>query len=127
MGMLMIVNAAFKDAKSFEDGATTLCLKLAKFFDSSNQWDGCPVTHVLFDGPGNERFREHTNALFDRCIGAISSHAIRLGKNPQEALRLADALLIGIQGSWIMARARRSSDVIRQIPRRIFPDSDARP
>ena len=122
-GMLAIVDDAFRDATSFQDGATTLCFKLAKFFDLSNKWDGCPVTHVLFDGPGNDAFRDHANTIFDAWIAQTAAHGIRLGIAPDKAEHLAETLLIAIQGTWVMARARRSSDVIRQIPDRLFLQS----
>lgn len=122
-GMLQIINDSFADADSFEGGATTLCHKLAKFFDISDQWDGCPVSHVLFDGPGNDAFRQRSNTIFDTWIGAVAAHGIRLGKAPEAATEAAETLLIAIQGSWVMARARRSSDMIRAIPSRLYREN----
>lgn len=115
-GMLRIIDDAFGSATDFAGGATTLCHKLAKFFDLSGGWDGCPVSAVLFDGPDNESFRQHANEMFARWITAMAAHGTRLGLDPAEAAEQAEALMIGLQGSWVMARARHSSDVLRNLP-----------
>ena len=115
-GMLRIIDDAFKDAPDFATGATTLCHKLAKFFDLSGGWDGCPVSAVLFDGPDNKAFRQHANDMFARWVQAMAAHGVQLGLAPDEAAKRAEALMIGLQGSWVMARARNSSDVLRNLP-----------
>jgi len=119
-GMLQIIDEAFAEAETYREGATTLCYKLAKFFDLSQQWDGCPVSHVLFDGPANKVFRTRANVIFSRWITAIATHAAQLDIPGTDAPELAETLLMTIQGSWVLARARGSSDVIRQIPQRLF-------
>ena len=123
-GMLRVIDDAFSPATSYADGATTLCHKLAKFFDLSGKWDGCPVSTILTAGPGNEAFTDLSDAIFAEWIDRIASHARRLGLATSDAKYAAETLLIGIQGSWILARARRSSDLLRQLPARILDKLD---
>lgn len=119
-GMLRIVDDSFQPAASWRDGATTLCFKLAKFFDISGRWDGCPITTVLYDGPDNEDFRRRAADIFAAWTAAIAAHAERLGQTPAQATALAETLLLSIQGAWVLARARRNSDILRQLPARIL-------
>ena len=67
-GMLRIIAASFEPAESFGDGCKTLCHKLAKLFDLSGNWDTCPITSALTDGPDNVAFRELSRHLFDGWI-----------------------------------------------------------
>lgn len=119
-GMLRVVDDAFGRAASYEEGVTTLCHKLAKLFDISDHRDGCPVSTILYQDPDNPVFRHRAEEIFDQWIGRISDHAIRLDHDRDTATRNAEGLLMAIQGAWVLARARRSSDVIRQLPDRLI-------
>ncbi len=105
---------------SYADGATTLCHKMAKFFDISGASDGCPVSAVLFDAPGNVAFRDRVDEIFGKWTRAIAYHAIRLGEAEAGAESQAETLLMALQGGWVIARARRSSAILRQIPGRVL-------
>jgi TetR/AcrR family transcriptional repressor of lmrAB and yxaGH operons len=118
-GMLAIIADAFGPAPDYRQGATTLCHKLAKFFDLSGG-DGCPVTTVLFDGPANAGFTARAEAIFAGWIAAIAAQAVRFGRDPAAAATEAETLLIAIQGAWVLGRARRSSEILRQLPARIL-------
>lgn len=119
-GMLKIIGDAFQPANDYRNGATTLCYKLAKFYDISEGWNGCPVSHALFDGPLNETFRQKADQIFSAWSGAIAAHAVRLGEDASAAADKAETLIMAIQGAWVLARARQSSDLLRQIPKRLF-------
>ena len=119
-GMLRIIADSFRGAETYRDGATTLCYKLAKFFDISGHWDGCPVSSILFEGPENEPFRSRADAIFGAWIDAVAAEAVRLGIPAAEARDRAETLLMSIQGAWVLARARRNSDVLRRLPGQIL-------
>lgn len=119
-GMLGVIDASFQGAASFQDGATTLCHKLAKLFDTAVDWQGCPISSVLFDGPDNEEFRIHADGIFTAWNGCVASHAVRFGMTESQAANAAERLMMTIEGSWTLARARRSSDVIRRVPGHLF-------
>jgi TetR/AcrR family transcriptional repressor of lmrAB and yxaGH operons len=118
-GMLQIIADAFDPATDYRHGVTTFCYKLAKFFDISGG-DGCPVSTVLFDGPTNEVFSDRADAIFGKWTRALTYHAIRLGEDEEAAEQQAETLLLSIQGAWVLARARRNSDILRLLPARLL-------
>ncbi len=120
-GMLQIIDDSFRDADDFADGATTLCHKLAKFFDISGGWDGCPVSSILVDGPENDLFRSTVAGAFDAWIANAEEHGQRLGLSKPVARAQAELLLVGIQGAWTLARAKRNSEPLRRLPIQIYP------
>jgi TetR/AcrR family transcriptional repressor of lmrAB and yxaGH operons len=110
--MLRLIAASFDGADTFEDGATTLCYKLAKLFDLTG-WDTCPIAATLFEGPDNTNFRDHASHIYEGWITEANDHAERFGLSEDAARAKAELLFVMIQGGWALARARRSSDVLR--------------
>lgn len=117
-GMLRTMALSFETADSFHAGFTTLCHKLAKLFDISDQSDGCPVSGALFDGPENEAFRKTADHIFEGWIAEAEQYALRFGDSPEEARRKAELFFMLLEGGWTLARAKRSSDVLRRLPER---------
>lgn len=120
--MLRLIASSFAEAETFKDGATTLCHKIAKLFDLSGQWDGCPIAATLFEGPDNTEFRDYAQRLYDGWITEVHDHADRLGLDPDSAQKQSEHVFVLIQGGWQLARARRSSDVLRRLPD-VIPDA----
>lgn len=114
--MLRLIAVCFDDARSFDEGVTTLCFKLAKLFDQTDHWDACPIGSTLFEGPDNTAFRDLAERLYDGWIAEAQCHAQRFGQEEAEAAKTAEHMFILIQGGWLLARARRSSDVLRRLP-----------
>lgn len=119
-GMLGIIDDAFRDAPDFAAGATTFCHKLAKLFDVTEDWQSCPITAMLFDGPDNEAFLTHADKILTSWSARSAAHGRRLGMTDQEADAAAELLLLAIQGAWTLARARQSADIIRRIPMYLY-------
>lgn len=117
-GMLTMIAAAFDDATDFRDGVTTLCHKIAKLFDTSAQWETCPISATLFESPCNGEFRDHADRLYESWIAEVRGHAQRFGVPDPDIT--ADSLFIVMQGGWQLARARRDSNVLRGLPT-LFP------
>lgn len=120
-GMLRLVAASFEPADNMRDGFTTLCHKLAKLFDKSGRSDGCPVASTMFDGPENGAFLDHAGHLFEGWLREVETHAARFGDGPDEARRVAEHLFMVLEGGWLLARARRDSNVLRQLPDKVWP------
>ena len=112
--MLRLIAASFDGAATFRDGATTLCYKLAKLFDITG-WDTCPIAATLFEGPDNTEFRAHANHIYEGWITEVHDHATRLGLDEAEAQAKSEHLFMLIQGGWTLARARKDSNVIRDM------------
>ncbi|KIC21575.1 TetR/AcrR family transcriptional regulator [Leisingera sp. ANG-Vp] len=119
--MLQLIDASFTPAPSFQEGAKTVCYKLAKLFDLQGKWSGCPVSATLFEGPENEAFHQHAALLFEGWISATAAHAQRLGLAEAEAQAAAENFYILLQGGWQLARVRRDSDVIRGLHLQLCP------
>ncbi len=118
--MMRIIDDSFSGAGSPREGVTTLCFKLAKLFDLFDRKDGCPVSTVLFDAPDNMIFRNKAKEVFNDWISCIRRHGEQLGLPSQDAFDLAEMTLIALEGAWILARARESSDLLRKLPQRLF-------
>lgn len=115
-GILQIIAASFEPAETFHDGAMTFCHKIAKLFDKSGNWDGCPIAGALHDGPDNLEFREKLKYFYDGWIAELAHHAERLGADPDSAQAQAEHFFILFQGGWDLARARQDSNVLRKLP-----------
>lgn len=115
--MQRVAADAFEPAKSFDAGATTFCFKLAKLFDLSDHWDGCPVSSTLFEGPQNQAFREKAASVFSGWIDQIAEYGRAAGLPRDIARDRAEALFIGLEGAWVLARALKTSDPIKRLPR----------
>ena len=117
---MRIMDDAFGPATDFDQGATTLCFKLAKLFDLLEATQACPLTAMLFDGPEGEPFRLRAAAGFDRLAGHLAAHGLRLGLSEVQAQDKAELLIMAIQGTWTIARAQRSAAMLRKLPGRLF-------
>lgn len=124
-GMLRLIAASFEEAETFQDGARTLCHKLARLFDKSGNWDACPVTTALFDGPENTVFRDHSAHLLEGWITEVTHHATRLGADAETAQRLSEHFFVLLQGGWSLARLRKDADSLRNLPVPEYPAATA--
>lgn len=119
-GMIHIIDDAFADKTTWNDGVGHLLAKLAKLFDILEHRESCPIKAMLFDGPENEAFREVSDNIFRRWHDRLSTHAIAQGMSEADAKDAAEMLLIAIEGGWTLARARRDSNVLRNLPSRML-------
>lgn len=118
--MTRIIDDAFRDAKDYQNGATTLFHKLAKLFETMGKHTGCPISEILFGGPEKIEFRKVSAGYFDSWIKQISDHAEHLGERPEEATAQSQSLFLSLQGAWTLARAKQDGDVLRQVPVLLF-------
>lgn len=110
-----VISDSFENANSFEDGASTLCHKLAKLFDITGQIDGCPISGILFEDPSNATFQNKAGAIYDTWINDVIAHAERLGTPTEDAKRQSEHLFLLLQGGWMLARVNRNSDYLRML------------
>jgi TetR/AcrR family transcriptional regulator, lmrAB and yxaGH operons repressor len=118
--VVRVIDDSFRGAPDWRHGATTFCYKMAKLFDILDRADACPIEGLMFDGPSQDRFRSHAEAAFNRMIAGAAKHGQALGLSPEAAHDRAETLIIGFQGSWSLARMRRSADVLRSLPNRLY-------
>ncbi len=115
--MIEIIDQAFEDKNSYEDGVTTLFFKLAKLFEKMGVWNGCPISTTLFEGPENQPFRDKSNAIFTEWIAHLAAYGQHWGKTADTADRDATHLFFVLQGAWTLARSRKDADVLRNAPK----------
>ena len=118
--IVRVIDDSFRAAPDWRHGATTFCYKMAKLFDILESADACPIFGLLFEGPDQDRFRGHAAAAFNRIIAGTARHGEALGMTPEAAHEAAETFMIGFQGSWTLARMRRSSGVLRSLPSRLY-------
>lgn len=118
--IIRVIDDSFHAAADWRQGVTTFCYKMAKLFDILNSADACPIFGLLFEGPDHERFRAQAEQSFDRIIAAAATYGQALGMPTDTALDAAETFIIGFQGSWTLARTRRKSDVLRNLPARLY-------
>lgn len=118
--MTRIIDDAFKDATTYQDGATTLFYKLAKLFEIMGRHTGCPISEILFVGPEQDMFRQKSAEYFEGWTSQIEGHALRLGLSAEDARANAERLFVGLQGGWTLARAKQDGDVLRNLGRLVL-------
>ncbi len=118
--MTRIIDDAFRDAETYQTGATTLFHKLAKLFEIMGKHTGCPISEILFGGPDKEMFRKKSAEYFESWTSQLASHAERLGETPSEARSHAERLFVSLQGGWTLARAKQDGSVIRNLAVLLF-------
>jgi TetR/AcrR family transcriptional regulator, lmrAB and yxaGH operons repressor len=102
------IDHAFTDAKSFSDGARRLANLIGIWFEKSGYSEGCPVTSVMLETvPSSPRLTTASQSAFNAWIAVTEAHALRLGQG-DAANRLANALLVALEGAWVVARAQQS-------------------
>tara|TARA_R110002049_G_scaffold307712_2_gene509078 strand:- start:50335 stop:50919 length:585 start_codon:yes stop_codon:yes gene_type:complete len=114
--ILRAIAASFAGAADFHSGVTHFCHKAAKAFDLSEHWDGCPIAATLFADPHNTAFLDHANRCYAGWIAEVEEGALRVGMPPDVARRKAEHVFMLIEGAWHLARARRDSQVLRDLP-----------
>ena len=118
--IIRVIDDSFRAAPDWRHGVTTFCYKMAKLFDILHSADACPIFGLLFEGPDQDRFRTQAEQSFDRIITAVARYGEGFGMTADAAHDAAETFIIGFQGSWTLARMRRSSNVLRGLPARLY-------
>ena len=95
----------------FFDGAA-LVLEETDFIDP------CPIGTVAREvASTNEALRRATDQVFGSWIDAVTIRLGAAGIEKQDAHRLAAAIVAALEGGFVLARARRDADVLRDTGR----------
>jgi TetR/AcrR family transcriptional repressor of lmrAB and yxaGH operons len=104
-----MLDAVFTDAKSFEAGVDATIAGISAWFAGSGYTVGCPITAVhLEQTPDNPALSTACKNTFLSWVSTVHKHAVRFG-HAAEAEDLAEALILGLEGAWILARARQNT------------------
>jgi AcrR family transcriptional regulator len=89
--------------------------------------DPCPIGTVAREvASTNERLRIATEQVFASWIDAAATRLSAAGVSQREARTLATAMVAALEGGFVLARARRDANVLRdtgRIMRRVVEDA----
>lgn len=118
--MISIIDTSFKGKTTWQGGVKHMLAKLAKLFDISQHQESCPIKVMLFDGPNSIGFNKVAEKTFQSWHDHLAAYASQFGMPEEEAQDAAEMLLVTVEGAWTLARARKSSDILRKIPDHLF-------
>ena len=99
--------SAAEGIRAFFDGA-------ADVLEQTDFIDICPIGTVAHEvASTNERLRTATAQVFGNWNGSLSGRLVRAGWGGDAAAELATALIAALEGTFMLARARRDADVVR--------------
>lgn len=86
----------------------------ADVLEASDYADVCPIATVALEVAGtNEELRLATADVFDAWVASASSRLVDAGVSAGDALSLAHTVIALLEGSFILCRATRSTDPMR--------------
>jgi TetR/AcrR family transcriptional repressor of lmrAB and yxaGH operons len=106
-----LLAASFANASSFADGVDGICAGIAQWFAASAYTKGCPITSVhLEQSPQNPRLTAVCSEVFANWVGVVEKHAHQQipDIDAARANELAQALILSLEGAWILSRASQS-------------------
>lgn len=104
----LILENAFSDADSFPGGVDNITNKVANWFARTGFTAGCPITSVHLEQTPESILLTHAcKSVFTSWIKTVEKYARSYGHEDQ-ASELAGAVIIGLEGAWILARSQQS-------------------
>jgi len=109
-----LVASAFEKASIFEEGVFRIAEAISEGFERSSFRDGCPIASIAFGStPQSARLASAARAALHQWQELIMDQAARLGEadfSNDDAL----ALIVLLEGGWIVSRMRGDSAPLRQ-------------
>ena len=112
-----------------EDAVTDFFDGAAAVLEETDFIDPCPIGTVAREvASTNESLRQATARVFQSWIDAATTRLAAAGVEGDEANRLATAIVAALEGSFVLARAKRDADVLRdtgRVMRRVVENARA--
>ncbi len=103
-----MLEGGFAGAKTFADGVDQVASMIADWFEKSGWQAGCPITTVhLEKTPQNTVLTKASQHVFTSWVETVQKIARQYGHDKQSS-ELAQALIIGLEGAWVLSRASKS-------------------
>ncbi|MFM2400422.1 MAG: hypothetical protein RL341_2579, partial [Pseudomonadota bacterium] len=119
--LVEMIEAVLSRAKDPQAAITSFIGKIAKWFKASNYSAGCPITSVLLDTvPGDKLTGEACKLVFSQWISTWQAYFEKHGASTQDAEYLANSMVIGLEGAWIMSRAMQSVSAFEHAERSLL-------
>lgn len=108
-----VINRAFEDARTFDDGAAALCRGIAGLIGPNEQIQACPVASILQASVQEPDLRNAAHRVLANWTTNLARHAKRLyHPAPNE---IADLVLMQLEGAWLLAVAEQSTRPFERI------------
>jgi len=105
----LLIDKAYHSAPSFESGSRAWASAVASWFSKSDYAEGCPITAVMLATvPASDRLLAASHKVFTSWSTTAATHAERFGHEDQ-ANQLGDAMVLSLEGAWILSRATRTT------------------
>ena len=123
----LLLPAVFDPAPDFVTGVRDFYALAAVHLRESGWEDACPIATVALEvASTNEPLRIATAEVFDSWIDAATARGVREGLPEPEARRLGIAIIVALEGAFVLCRSLRSTeplDVAGSIMVRAVQDS----
>ncbi len=104
----LILENAFKTASSFPIGVDNITNKIGDWFEKTGFTAGCPITAIhLEKTPENSILTQVCQDVFSSWVHIVERFAVSNGHESQ-AHELGEAVILGLEGAWILARAQQN-------------------
>lgn len=111
------VDAALAQAKTFPDAIGAIVAPWRRLLVGHDFALGCPMAATVVDAADNDDLRVHVNELLTQWQASVADVYVRFGDPPSMAEEQSTVLLAAIEGSLILARARRSTEPLDTVER----------
>jgi AcrR family transcriptional regulator len=109
-----LVEAVWDSQGDVVSGVREVFEGAADVLESSDYADVCPVGTVALEvASSNEELRLATSDVFDAWIDSATSRLIDAGVTAGDARTLAHSLIALLEGAFMLCRAQRSTDPMR--------------
>ena len=112
--ILHLIDKSFADANSIQNAADVFLELIASTLERSGYCLGCPVTAFIIEmTPANETIRLQIESVLEGWVQAMISHSRKFQNDSADDLEPTFRIfLMAIEGSWIIARAKKSIEPI---------------
>ena len=107
----LLIPAVFDPAPDLVTGVRNFFAGAAEHLVETHYADACPIATVALEvSSSSETMREACADVFERWIAAGASRHEAAGIDPPTARRLTIGMLSALEGAFVLARARRSTE-----------------
>ena len=111
------VDEALTQAKTFPDAIGAIVAPWRRLLIAHDFALGCPIAATVVDAAGNDDLRVHVNELLTQWHASVADVYARFGDPPSVAQQQSTVFLAAIEGAFILARARRSTEPLDTVER----------
>jgi AcrR family transcriptional regulator len=124
-----VTNEALANAKTLPEAIGVIVAPWRALLVEHDYAQGCPLAATVIDASDNDELRTHVSELIAQWQASVTDVYLKFGAPESTAGDEATALLAGIEGALVLARARRSTqplDAVEQHFKNATPRSQPR-